>query len=70
LIRKAGYDDFLVMERVSTIEAWSRFACRVGSASHVPNAQQLKCNVFFKADLIWASAYPTGLYALRTLRGR
>jgi hypothetical protein len=36
----------------------------------VPNAQQLKCNVFFKADLIWASAFPTGLYALRTLRDR
>jgi hypothetical protein len=70
LIRKAGCHDFFVMERVSTIEAWSRLACRVGSASHVPNAQQLKCNAFFKADLIWASAFPTGLSALRTLRDR
>ena len=68
LIRKAGCHDFFVIERVSTIEAWSRLACRVGSASHVPNAQQLRCNAFFKADLIWASAFPTGLSALRTLR--
>ena len=61
LIREAGCHDFFVMEGVSTIEAWSRLYLLSSFSKPRANGQQLKCNAFFEADLIRASAFPTGI---------